>query len=69
MATTLRIDDGLIAKAVKLGKHRTKKAAVSQALMEYVRHLEQQKIVALFGRIEYDPTYDYRKQRTQRRKR
>ena len=63
MATNLQIDDRLIRKAVKLGGHRTKKAAVTQALADYVRHLEQEKILALFGTVDYDPRYNYRKQR------
>ena len=63
MATNLQLDDRLIESAVKLGKHRTKKAAVTQALKEYVEHLEQQKLLALFGSVDYDPGYDYKKQR------
>ena len=64
MATNLQIDDKLITKAVKLGGHRTKKAAVTQALAEYVRHLEQGKVLSLFGTVDFDPRYDYKKQRT-----
>jgi Arc/MetJ family transcription regulator len=63
MATNLQLDDRLILKAAKLGGHRTKKAAVTQALLEYIQHLEQQKITALFGTVEFDPGYDYKKQR------
>ncbi|PWB81436.1 MAG: DUF2191 domain-containing protein [Candidatus Methylomirabilota bacterium] len=63
MATNLQIDDTLIAQAVRLGKHRTKKAAVTQALIDYIHRLEQDKIGSLFGTIDYDPTYDYKKQR------
>lgn len=65
MATNLHIDDELIEKAVELGGHRTKKAAVTRALTEYIEHLEQLKILDLFGAIEYDPNYDYKEQRTQ----
>jgi len=63
MATNLQIDDNLILKAVKLGGHRTKKAAVSKALIEYIHQLEQDKILSMFGTVEYDPEYDYKKQR------
>lgn len=63
MATNLQIDDELINKAVELGKHKTKKAAVTQALLEYVQHLEQKQITKLFGTIDYDPNYDYKRQR------
>ncbi len=63
MATNLQIDDQLITRAVELGRHRTKKAAVTQALTDYIRHLEQEKILSLFGSMEYDPEYDHKKQR------
>ncbi len=63
MATNLQIDDELIQKAVKLGGHKTKKDAVSKALIEYIQHLEQQKIVSMLGTVEYDPKYDYKEQR------
>ena len=63
MATNLQIDDKLITKAVKLGGHRTKKAAVTQALAEYIQHLEQEKITSLFGTVDYNPGYDYKTQR------
>ena len=64
MATNLQIDDRLILKAVKLGKHRTKKAAVTRALIEYIDHLEQEKILSMFGTVDYYPEYDYKKQRS-----
>ena len=63
MATNLQIEDSLIVKAVKLGGHRTKKAAVTEALSEYIRHLEQAKILDIFGAIDFNPEYDYKKQR------
>lgn len=44
MATNLQLDDKVIAKAVKLGGHRTKRAAVMQALSDYIHHKEQDKI-------------------------
>jgi hypothetical protein len=63
MATNLAIDPGLIEQAQKLGKHRTKKATVTEALEEYIRHHRQQEILELFGTIDYDPEYDYKQQR------
>lgn len=63
MATNLQIDDNLIMKAKKLGGHKTKKAAVTTALQEYVRNLKQEKIISLFGKIDFDPNYDYKRQR------
>ena len=63
MATNLQIDDSLIRRAVKLGGHKTKKSAVTEALEEYVNHLEQEKVLSLFGKIDIDPAYDYKQQR------
>jgi hypothetical protein len=63
MATNLQIDDKLIRRAVTLGHHRTKKAAVTQALTDYIHHLEQENILSLFGSVDYVPGYNYKKQR------
>lgn len=63
MATNLQLDDKLITKAVKLGGHRTKKDAVTRALADYIHHLEQEKILSLFGTVDYDTAYDYKRQR------
>ena len=63
MATNLQIDDRLIEEAVRLGGHRTKKAAVTQALVDYTRHLQQLRMLSLFGKVDVDPKYDYKAQR------
>jgi hypothetical protein len=67
MPTNLAIDDRLIAEAQKLGHHRTKKDAVTAALDEYVRRRKQQQIVSLFGTIDYDQRYDYKRERRRKR--
>ena len=61
--TNLQIDDNLIQKALRLGGHKTKRAAVTQALVEYIEHLEQERILSMFGTVDYEPDYDYKKQR------
>ncbi|MGD9562832.1 MAG: type II toxin-antitoxin system VapB family antitoxin [Pyrinomonadaceae bacterium] len=63
MATNLAIDDKLIEAARKAGGHRTKKATVTEALVEYIQRRKQAKIVSIFGKIDLDPAYDYKKQR------
>lgn len=63
MATNLAIDDKLIENARRIGKHKTKKAVVTEALVEYIQRREQLKILSLFGTIEYDDNYDYKNQR------
>lgn len=63
MATNLAIDDHLLQEAQRVGGHRTKKATVTEALHEYIQHRKQAKILELFGSVEFDPTYNYKKQR------
>jgi Arc/MetJ family transcription regulator len=63
MATNLAIDDALLTEAQEVGGHRTKKATVTEALQEYIQRRKQAKIVELFGTVEFDPGYDYKKQR------
>ncbi len=63
MPTNLAIDDQLLEEAQKIGGHRTKKATVTEALEEYIHRRKQSRIVGLFGAVDFDPTYDYKKQR------
>ena len=63
MATNLAIDDGLIEEAKAIGNHRTKKGAVTEALLEYIQRKKQIEILHLFNSIDYDPDYDYKQQR------
>ncbi len=66
MATNLALDDGLIEEAKMLGKHKTKKGAVTEALVEYIQRRKQIEILRLFHSIEYETDYDYKKQRTKK---
>jgi len=63
MATNLDIDQTLLKEAVSVGRHRSKKAAVTEALQEYIARHKQQRIVELFGTVEYTEDYDYLKHR------
>jgi len=63
VATNLAIDDALIEEARRVGGHRTKKATVTEALREYILRHKQQEVAELFGTVDYDPDYDYKKQR------
>ena len=66
MATNLQIDDKLIVQAVKLGGHRTKRSAVTEALIEYIERQKQRKIISLFGKVDFDSRYKYKKQRARK---
>lgn len=63
MATNLAIDDKLINEARRIGKHKTKREAVTAALDEYIRWRKQLRILDYFGKVEFDPEYDYKKMR------
>ena len=66
MATNLAIDDALLTEALKEGGLKTKKDTVNEALREYIQKRRQKKILALFGTIDFDPSYDHKKGRTRR---
>jgi Arc/MetJ family transcription regulator len=63
MATNLAIDDKLIEKAKQVGRHKTKKAVVTEALEEYIQRRQQMKMIELFHGVDFDPDYDYKEQR------
>lgn len=66
MATNLSIDPKLIERALSVSGERTKKAAVTRALQEYIARREQKRLAELFGKLEWDTEYDYKQDRTRR---
>mgnify|MGYP001245963978 CR=1 FL=1 len=66
MASNLELDNELVSKAVKIGKHKSKKEAVNTALKEYIQYKEQLKVIDLFGTVEFDSKYNYKKLRNKR---
>ncbi len=63
MPTNLAIDDRLLNEALRVGGLPTKRATVTEALEEYVRRRKQAGLLGLFGKIRYDPGYNYKAQR------
>jgi len=51
---------------LSIGGAKTKKAAVMEALEEYIQRRKQVRITSLFGEVDYDPDYDYKKSRSRR---
>ena len=66
MATNLELDDRLLEEAVKIGGKATKKAAVTEALQEYIARRKQVRVLDLFGTVDYERAYDYKAQRKRR---
>ncbi len=64
MATNLSIDPELINRALELSNERTKKAAVTKALQEFIARREQKQLLELFGKLEWDVDYDYKAERS-----
>ncbi len=66
MPTNLNIDDRLLDEAVKLGGRRTQRETVNDALAEYIQRRRRRELVKYFGKIDFDPGWDYKKARRAR---
>jgi Arc/MetJ family transcription regulator len=63
MATNLSIDPDLIDRALEISGERTKKAAVTQALREFIARRQQKRLLELMGKLEWDAAFDYKAER------
>ena len=63
MATNLSIDPELLDRALAVSGERTKKAAVTRALQEFIARREQRKLIELFGALDWDESYDFKAER------
>lgn len=66
MATNLSIDPKLIERALEVSGERTKKAAVTRALEEFIARRRQRAILDLMGKLEWDSSFDYKKERSRK---
>jgi Arc/MetJ family transcription regulator len=70
MATNLGIDEGLLDRAMRESGQRTKKDTVNLALQEMIKHRrearETEKVIELFGTIDFDPKFNYKRERRRR---
>jgi Arc/MetJ family transcription regulator len=66
IATNLAIDDVLLERARRVGKLRTKKETVTQALTEFIQRRRQREILKGLGTIEFRKGWDYKKDRRDR---
>lgn len=51
-------------RALALSDATTKKAVVTRALEEFIARRDQRKLLHLFGKLEWDPRYDYKRERS-----
>lgn len=66
MATNLSLDPKLIEQALKVSGERTKKAAVTRALEEFIARRKQKHLLDLMGKLEWDTDFDYKAERARR---
>jgi hypothetical protein len=66
MATNLAIDPELLERALEVSGEKSKTAAVTKALREFVARREQRKVLELFGKLDWDPNYDYKAARSRK---
>ena len=58
MPTNLAIDPQLLDRALAVSGEKTKKAAVTKALVEFIARREQRRLLELFGRLDWTLGYD-----------
>jgi hypothetical protein len=63
MATNLALDPELLDAAFRISGEKSKKAAVTKALEEFIARRKQVEILDLFDKLKWDP-YDYKTKRT-----
>jgi hypothetical protein len=66
MATNLSIDPELIELALELSGERTKRAAVTKALEEFIARRRQRRLLDLMGKLDWQSSYDYKAERSRK---
>ncbi len=66
MPSNLAIDDDLLDQARNVGGFRTKRETVNEALREFITRRKRQELAKLAGKVDYDPKYDYKRDRRAR---
>ncbi len=64
MATNLALDPDLLDRVLAASGESTKRAAVTMALREFVARREQKRVIELFGKLEWDASFDYKAERS-----
>jgi hypothetical protein len=62
VGTNLSVDPKLIEQAMKLSGERTKSAAVTKALQEFIARRDQKAVLELAGKLEWDANCDYKRE-------
>ena len=63
MAINLVINDQLLEDARRLSGYNSEQDTVHAALEEFIQRRKAEDVISLFGQIEFDVNYDYKKLR------
>lgn len=66
MATNLSLDPDLLDRAMQVSGERTKKAAVTRALEEFIARRKQKRLIDLMGKLDWDSSFDYKVERSRK---
>ncbi len=66
MATNLAIDPDLLDRALQVSGERTKRAAVTKALEEFIARRQQRGVLDLMGKLEWDTSFNYKAARSRK---
>jgi Arc/MetJ family transcription regulator len=64
MATNLAIDPQLLDEAVAVSGAGSKKQAVTLALQEFIAKRKQRRLLDLFGTLEWNAEFEYKRSRS-----
>lgn len=63
MATHLVLDQDLLERAYRVSGEPTQEAAVTRALQEFIARREQRRVAELFGKLDWDASFDHKAER------
>ena len=66
MATNLAIDPDLLDRALEVSGERTKKAAVTKALQEFIARRQHKRVLDLMGNLGWDTSDDHKTERSRK---
>ena len=64
MTTNISLDPDLLERALEVSGERTKQAAVTRALEEFILRRKQKHLLDLMGKLEWDKSFDYKAERS-----
>ncbi|HWE98411.1 MAG TPA: type II toxin-antitoxin system VapB family antitoxin [Caulobacteraceae bacterium] len=64
MAPRLSLDSRLVERVLVLSGERTRTAAVTRALEEFIARREQRRLLELMGQLEWDDSHDPKRERS-----